>query len=41
LPLNIESTSFIIRYQALTINTEFIAITRTESKKIIKKVRNG
>jgi hypothetical protein len=41
LSLNIESTSFTTRYQALRTNTEFIGITRTESKKIIKKVRNG
>jgi hypothetical protein len=33
---NIESTSFTARYQALRINTEFIDIARTESKKIIK-----
>jgi hypothetical protein len=33
---NIESTSFTTRYQALRINTEFIGIARTESKKIIK-----
>jgi hypothetical protein len=41
LSLNIESTSLTTCYQALRINTEFICITRTESKKIIEKVRNG
>jgi hypothetical protein len=41
LSLNIESTSFTIYYQALRINNKFIGITRTESKKITEKVRNG
>jgi hypothetical protein len=41
LSLNIESTSFTTCYQALRINTEFICITRTESKKIIENERNG
>jgi hypothetical protein len=40
LSLNIESTLFTTHYQALRINAEFIGIARTESKKIIEKVRN-